>query len=51
MSRGHIIALVILALVVRRQCRIEDDNIVETRTSPPWFTEEEILQAVEGARE
>ena len=23
----------------------------ETRTSPPWFTDEEILQAVEGAEE
>ncbi len=35
----------------RFQNRWQDGNLVETRTSPPWFTEEEILQAVEGVEE
>ncbi len=33
------------------QIRLTDGHTVETRTSPPWFTEEEILQSVEGAEE
>ena len=33
------------------QYRFEDGQIVEIRTSPPWFTEEEILQSVEGVEE
>ena len=33
------------------QVRYVDGTEVETRTSPPWFTEEEILQSVEGVEE
>ena len=33
------------------QRRLQDDVVVDTRTSPPWFTEEEILQSVEGVEE
>ena len=35
----------------RWQNRYKGGELVETRTSPPWFTEEEILQAVEGVAE
>ncbi len=37
-------------LIVRQVCKLEG-TIVETRTSPPWFTEAEILQAVERVEE
>ncbi len=33
------------------QRRLKGRIFVETRTSPPWFTEEEILQSVEGVEE
>ena len=33
------------------QVRYKDDVVVETRFSPPWFTEEEILGSVEGVQE
>ena len=36
---------------VVRQLRWVDGRLRETRTSPPWFTEEEILQSVEGVEE
>ena len=34
-----------------KQERSVNGVVIETRTSPPWFTEEEILQAVEGVEE
>ena len=37
--------------VIEKQWRRLAGVDVETRTSPPWFTEEEILQSVEGVEE
>ena len=39
------------AVPVRYQKRYVNGKRVELRTSPPWFTEEEILQSVEGVEE
>ena len=41
----------ILFHAVHVQWRYISGELVETRTSPPWFTAEEILQAVEGVKE